>query len=523
MNYKKPKRTFEKSGMVSPERSYFVPLENVTNTDRQDIKTMVDLGRYFTIFAPRQSGKTTFFNYFCRAMEKDPAYLPILLSFQRYGRLDVKTFYQSVQKKLYFRLTARLKAVNCPQLDAVEEFLNSHPLKDGNSFYELFEKLNEMITFKKIVILIDEFDGIPISELENFLLTLRELYQEYKEQKDKALYSVGLIGVRNLTKLVVGGVSPFNIADEVSLPPFSLNDIHDLYAQYTEETNQAFEKDASQKVHEETGGQPWLVNRLGTILTMDIKSGVTDSITARDVDRAVTLLLEEKNPHFNNLHEKIQIYKDAFINIAQNQIPYDPDDDEQLQLEQYGLIRKEEGKARVANPIYEKRYTNIKPSQFVQDPMSSTREKKVFISYSHKDRPWLDLLVSELEILKYQGVRCWFDDNIRVGERWSPEIQHAIETSRVALCLITSNFLGSTFVRNREIPEILKRRNAGMRIIPVLLETCSWKQVPWLAEIQIKDQTPLSKRDPEEQKEKLVEIVDLISECFTNAEQSIIS
>ena len=61
MNYKKPKRYFEKSGVVDPKASYYVSMENVTNMDKQDIKTMVNLGRYFSIFAPRQSGKTTFF------------------------------------------------------------------------------------------------------------------------------------------------------------------------------------------------------------------------------------------------------------------------------------------------------------------------------------------------------------------------------------------------------------------------------------------------------------------------------
>jgi hypothetical protein len=44
-----------------------VAIENVVNSDNQDIKTMVDLGRYFSIFAPRQSGKTTFLEEFlCR-------------------------------------------------------------------------------------------------------------------------------------------------------------------------------------------------------------------------------------------------------------------------------------------------------------------------------------------------------------------------------------------------------------------------------------------------------------------------
>ena len=64
--------------------SYHVLLENVTNSDKQDLKTMFDLGRYFSIFAPRQSGKITFFEGFCTELKKDPIYIPILLSFQDY-------------------------------------------------------------------------------------------------------------------------------------------------------------------------------------------------------------------------------------------------------------------------------------------------------------------------------------------------------------------------------------------------------------------------------------------------------
>lgn len=101
-------------------------------------------------------------------------------------------------------------------------------ISDHISFRELFEELNRIVEQKKIVIFIDEFDGIPGNDLENFLTTLRELYQEYKGREDKALYSIGLVGIRNITKLIVGGVSPFNIADQVSLPSFSLQNVHDL-------------------------------------------------------------------------------------------------------------------------------------------------------------------------------------------------------------------------------------------------------------------------------------------------------
>jgi len=357
MNYKKQKRYFEKSGVVDPGASYYVPLENVTNMDNQDIKTMVDLGRYFSIFAPRQSGKTTFFEGFCHELEKDTSYVAILLSFQRYKNLDKQRFYQLIQKDLYNQLMNRLNAVNCRKLGAISAYLDSHSLTDHISFSELFEELNQIVEFKKIVIFIDEFDGIPIDELENFLTTLRELYQRYKKQTDKALYSVGLVGIRNITKLIVGGVSPFNIADQVKLPPFILKNVRDLYSQYTEETNQPFTEDAVKKVFDETAGQPWLVNRLGTILTVNIKPETADPITAEDVEKAIDILLYEENSHFDNITEKAKQYKETFIDIVFNSVEYIPGDDEQYLLLTHGLIKAKGKDVRVSNPIYQKRFT----------------------------------------------------------------------------------------------------------------------------------------------------------------------
>ena len=356
MNYKKQKRYFEKSGVVDPGASYYVPLENVTNMDNQDIKTMVDLGRYFSIFAPRQSGKTTFFEDFCHELEKDTAYVAILLSFQDYKAIDVSTFYTLIQEAIYEQLLRRLQEVNCKNIEAVRTLLSTHHITHHISFRKLFERLNTVIPPKRIIIFIDEFDGIPIDELENFLTTLRELYQKYKKRKDKALYSVGLVGIRNITKLIVGGVSPFNIADQVKLPPFTLRNVRDLYSQYTEETNQPFTEDAVKKVFDETAGQPWLVNRIGTILTVDIKPETTNPITAQDVEKGIKHLLKERNSHFDNLLEKAKLYKETFVRITFNGVDYNPDDEDQSWLEQYGLINEKNDKAVVANAIYKRRF-----------------------------------------------------------------------------------------------------------------------------------------------------------------------
>jgi hypothetical protein len=350
--YRKPLRIFEGAGLVNPEESYYVPLENVTNRNKQYLQTMVDRGRYFSIFAPRQSGKTTFLTETCNQLHEDQTYAAIILSFQNYSNLDKAQFYGMIERYLYSQLISRLQEVKCEKVEAVKGFLDNHHLVDHISLNLLFEELNRILQFKKIVIFIDEFDGIPRTELGNFLTSLRELYQKYKGVKQKALYSVGLVGIRNITKLVVGGVSPFNIADQVTLPPFTLENVRNLYAQHTAETNQPFTPSAVQRVHEETAGQTWLVNRLGTILTVDVKPETANPVDEKDVEKAIQILLDERNDHFDNLYEKTVLYKETFVEIVFDHVKYNQYDEEQSWLEQYGLVKKSGGFAVVSNNIY---------------------------------------------------------------------------------------------------------------------------------------------------------------------------
>lgn len=66
--YQHPKRTFEEAGLVDPKTSSYVRLDHVVRTRNQDIDTMLEQGRYFSIFAPRQSGKTSFLYRICNFM-----------------------------------------------------------------------------------------------------------------------------------------------------------------------------------------------------------------------------------------------------------------------------------------------------------------------------------------------------------------------------------------------------------------------------------------------------------------------
>ncbi len=66
-------------------------------------------------------------------------------------------------------------------------------------------------------------------------------------------------------------------------------------------------------------------------------------------------------------------------------------------------------------------------------------------------------------------------------------IQEAIQEASVAILLITSHFLTSTFISKEEIPEILRRHQEGKLVMfPIITRACAWRDVKWLKELHVR-------------------------------------
>ncbi len=158
------KRFFETRGPVDPNRNYVVP-----RTDEiTDLVHRINDGRYIVISAPRQTGKTTFFRWALNSL--DATYLPVQLNFEIYQDVSPEKFYH------YFKKDIQKEIKASQWQNDVCHFVENSDITSHVEMMEFFEQLGSFLKNQRLVIIIDEFDGIPTSVVGQFLHTLRRIY-----------------------------------------------------------------------------------------------------------------------------------------------------------------------------------------------------------------------------------------------------------------------------------------------------------------------------------------------------------
>jgi hypothetical protein len=150
-------------------------------------------------------------------------------------------------------------------------------------------------------------------------------------------------------------------------------------------------------------------------------------------------------------------------------------------------------------------------------PSPSTRTK-VFISYSHADKEWLDRLKRHLKPLERDcRLDCWDDTHIQPGDDWRQEIRTALDTAQVAVLLISADFFASDFIDETELPPLLDAAmDKGVRILPVILSASRFARSPESARYQAVNppSRPLNDMLPAEQEKVLDRLAHTIESIF---------
>src|SRR5688572_28644885 len=80
----------------------------------------------------------------------------------------------------------------------------------------------------------------------------------------------------------------------------------------------------------------------------------------------------------------------------------------------------------------------------------------IFVSYSHYDRRWLNLLLVALNpYMRNVPTIVWDDGRIEPGARWEPKLMETIASARMFVLLVSQQFLHSTYIEQHELPAIL--------------------------------------------------------------------
>ena len=151
---------------------------------------------------------------------------------------------------------------------------------------------------------------------------------------------------------------------------------------------------------------------------------------------------------------------------------------------------------------------------------SPTCRTNVFISYSHRDKKWLDRLQVHLKPLEREGrLDRWDDTRIKPGVTWREEIKNAIAAAKVAVLLISADFLASDFIATDELPPLLAAaQQERVKILPVIVAPSLFTRTPSLAPFQTVNppDQPLAGLQPVEQENLLVKVAEAIMDALTD-------
>ncbi|NET17125.1 MAG: TIR domain-containing protein [Okeania sp. SIO1H6] len=120
---------------------------------------------------------------------------------------------------------------------------------------------------------------------------------------------------------------------------------------------------------------------------------------------------------------------------------------------------------------------------------SSQITRAIEVVYCHsdndKDRYLRDELEKHLMTMQREDIiTTWHEDKIGAGEEWQSEIDKHIDTARIILPLISSDFVSSDKSYESELARAIKRYKSSLElyVIPIILRPVDWQHIKFDSE-----------------------------------------
>ncbi|MFM9963030.1 MAG: toll/interleukin-1 receptor domain-containing protein [Planctomycetaceae bacterium] len=122
----------------------------------------------------------------------------------------------------------------------------------------------------------------------------------------------------------------------------------------------------------------------------------------------------------------------------------------------------------------------------IQPRPRAKRSVKLFISYSHQNKVWMERLTPLLDGFQYDDrlrnrpleyLHAWHDKELTAANQWDGVIQQELEEMDVFVPLVSAHFFASWYIQNVELVRAKERHAAGeILVVPILLYDTNLQQ-----------------------------------------------
>ncbi len=398
-----PKR-FNTAGLCFPGDHYMVdPVKRL-----KEVEKLIAEKLYFTLHAPRQTGKTTYLHAMTRKLNAEGKYIALVTSCERagFGSISVEGANDKIIRNIYDSALEQLDEKCRPENPENKQYI------DLKEYLHTWSRAQT----RPIVLFFDEIDSLLNDVLISVLRQLRDGYQSRPVHFPSSIVLVGIRDVREYKAEIrkgqkpMGTASPFNIkSDSLVLNNFFKQEVYDLLEQHTAETGQVFPDEVKDEIHRLTGGQPWLTNALARQMVSKIlDDDYTQSITMDILFQAKQQLILRRDTHLDSLVDKLK--EERVKSIVQSiiigeNLSFDVMDDDILYVRDLGIV-SQTSPLEISNPLYAEIIPRIMAvgiensipkdiqSRWFLNKNNELDMKKVFTAfqefYSENAESWLD-------------------------------------------------------------------------------------------------------------------------------------
>ncbi|OQX17534.1 MAG: hypothetical protein BWK80_39530 [Desulfobacteraceae bacterium IS3] len=357
-------RRFHSYGPVDERKHFTTSRKELVHTCLENlVGDPEEGGHYFTIWAPRQAGKT----WLMRQVSE-----------------EIRTLY--ADKFIIANMSCQgiiikdgagedefLKKIPKLMLDGFD--IDIQPPETWEEWILFFHK-RKGIFKKPILLFIDEFDSLPAEVIDRIVTLFRDVYLN---RDDYFLHGLSLIGVCAVLGVESERGSPFNIQRSLHIPNFTEDEVEDLFSQYQEESGQKIDTEVVKRVYDVTRGQPGIVCWFGELLTEKYNPGKDKAIqtdTWEDVYR-LSCAVEWNNTVLNLIKKARGEYCSRILELfSRSDIPFTLDAEWCSYMYLHGIIDYETSAdsqgvkteiCRFSNPFIHLRIFNALTNDIVGD------------------------------------------------------------------------------------------------------------------------------------------------------------